>query len=90
MSKAKPLPAGETISKVYVLTAQGSLVEATPEQVMAILQSGGVLLTDQLNSLKSSVEALSDLYGHNVEGYVRVAGISDPALGFKTYSRGVG
>lgn len=90
MSKAKPLPTGETISKVYVLTAQGSLVEATPEQVMAILQSGGVLLTDQLASLKSSVEALSDLYGHNVEGYVRVAGISDPALGFKTYSRGVG
>jgi len=90
-SKAKTsLATGETIAKVYCLTSSGNIIEATGEMVVTILSSGGVNLTQQISDLKSSVDKLNDLYGAGVEGYVRVAGTSDPALGFKTYARGAG
>ena len=91
IKKAKTsLASGETIAKVYCLTSSGNIIEASGEQVLNILQSGGVNLTTQLSELQQSVGQLKELYGYGVEGYVRVAGTSDPALGFRTYSHGVG
>ena len=89
--KAKTsLLSGETIAKVYCLTSQGNIIEATGEQVMAILEEGGVNLSEQLSELKKSVDKLSELYGYGVEGYVRVAGTSDPKLSFRSYTQAVG
>lgn len=91
MLKAKTsLSPGESISKAFCLTSYGNLIEATGEQLMQILSEGGVNLSEQLAELKASVEKLSDLFGYNVEGYVRLAGVSDPRLSFRTYSHGVG
>ena len=89
--KAKTsLLSGETIAKVYCLTSQGNIIEATGEQVMAILEEGGVNLSEQISELKKSVDKLSELYGYGVEGYVRVAGTSDPKLSFRSYTQAVG
>lgn len=90
-SKAKTsLASGETIAKVYCLTSQGNIIEASGDMIGTIISSGGVNLTQQIAELQESVDRLNDLYSSNVEGYVRVAGTSDPALGFKAYSRGAG
>ena len=89
--KAKTsLANGESIARVYCLTSQGNILEASGEQLMAILASGGVNLTEQLSELKGSVEKLSEMFGFSVEGFVRVAGTSDPKLGFRTYTHEVG
>ena len=89
--KAKTsLSSGESIAKVYCLTSKGQILEATGEQLMGILSSGGVNLTEQLDVLKESIGKLSELFGYGVEGYVRIAGTSDPNLGFRTYKHDVG
>ena len=89
--KAKTsLDSGESIAKVYCLTSKGKILEATGEQLTEILSSGGVNLTTQLDELKKSVDKLSELFGYGVEGYVRVAGTSDPNLGFRSYKNDVG
>ena len=67
--KAKTsLSSGESIAKVYCLTSKGQILEATGEQLMGILSSGGVNLTEQLDVLKESIGKLSELFGYGVEG----------------------
>lgn len=89
--KAKTsLAADETIAKVYCLTSKGQILEASGEQITEILSSGGVNLTTQLDELKASVDKLNELFGYAVEGYVRIAGTSDPNLGFRSYKHDVG
>lgn len=89
--KAKTsLDSGESIAKIYCLTSAGKIIEASGEQVAAILASGGVNLTTQITELQASVEKLTETTGYSVEGYVRVAGTSTPQLGFRAYTRGTG
>ena len=46
--------------------------------------------SSELATMKASLEKLEELYGNNVEGYVRLSGVSDPILSFRHYKNDVG
>lgn len=47
-------------------------------------------MAGDIEDLQNSVQKLEELYGNNVEGYVRLSGVSDPKLEYRHYTNGIG
>jgi hypothetical protein len=47
-------------------------------------------MASDIEDLQNSVQKLEELYGKNVEGYVRLSGVSDPKLEYRHYTNGIG
>lgn len=78
----------------YPATTSDSVVNpATGLSVTKELAAIGGKVVEQgkkLSELEGAVNELKELFGNDVEGYVRVSGISNPKCEYRNYKRGVG